>query len=176
MIEVSCIASALKFVERTRLQCMHGCLHYKRHPMCPPASPDISWFKSLFKSYERATVLYEIIHFTDSIELLVRRNKFNSKLIEREQLLKKQGYHFALGFTSGACSACENKACNAPECTRLLTGRAPVCAVGIDLMHLCTEMLYLPLHNALSYWIPNLSRNYFEERPDHYLGLGLILY
>jgi len=176
MVEIECPVSSLIFAEITRLQCMHGCSHYKRNPMCPPFCKDTLWFKQLLKSYERVKILYEIIDFADNHDLAVKRNIFNSKLLEIEHDLKKKGKYFALCFISGACTMCENKPCNLAECKRVHVGRTSICALGIDIMHICTEILHLPLKNSLTFWKTNFSKDFFDDSSHRYLCLGLILY
>lgn len=176
MFEVDFPKSILKIIEGSRLQCMHGCTHYKRNPMCPPACSDIDWFRRLLDSYENVKIIYEVIHFTDNIDLIIKRNTFNSSVLRIEQQLKKDGKFFALAFISGACTMCENKACNLEECTRVLVGRTSVCAIGVDLLHLGTKLLYLSNHQVLSFWKASLPRDYFDETIDEYLCLGLVFY
>lgn len=176
MVEKECTISSLKFIESSRLQCMHGCMHYKRNPMCPPNCPDVLWFNKVLKSYDKLKIVYELIHFNDSTDLTIKRNIFNKSVLEIEQRLKKEGNFFALGFISGACTMCEDKACRSEQCSRVLVGRASVCATGIDLMAICKDLLQHSTADSLSFWKANLSWEFFDKTSQGYLCLGLVFY
>ena len=144
--------------------------------MCPPSCPDIEWFIHLIESYEKIMVFFEIIDFSDKYDLTNKRNLFHAKLLENEHRLKRQGEYYALCFVSGACTLCERNKCNSNECKRPLVGRTPICAAGIDLMHLSTEVLGLSKELSLAFWRPNLSKDHFDKTSDEYLCLGAICY
>ena len=167
---------SFKFLDNARLQCMHGCIHYRRNPMCPPSCRDDIWFRQLFARYDKATVCYETVTFRDNADLTLQRNVFNLNLIKLEHQLKKEGNYFALAFISGGCTLCEEKVCTLVECTRVNSGRTPVCALGIDMQHLGEQVLSLAKQDALSFWKANLSRSLFDPSSKGYLCLGLLVY
>jgi len=177
MNSIECPISLLKIKKTTRLQCLHGCLHYKRNPMCPPLCPDIDWFKQLIESYQKVNILFEIIEFADKADLINKKNIFQNEAIKIERKLKREGNYYALCFAAGPCAMCvKDNNCSLSECSRVLVGRTPVCATGVDLMHLSTEIMKLSKDDSLSYWIPILSNNYFDELKNKYLCLCLVFY
>lgn len=168
--------SLLKIKTYTRLQCMLGCLHYKRNPMCPPSCQNTVWFEHLIASYQHANIYFENIEFNDRFDLLEKRKMFQTRLLEEERRLKLEGNFYALCFFSGECSMCDDKICNLNECRRPFHGRVPVCATGIDIMKLCEEVLGLSKEQSISYWKPLFSKNYFKKFDNKHLCLGIILY
>lgn len=175
MIIKNVSVESLKIKALTRFQCMSGCVHYKRNPMCPPACPDIAWFERLIHSYQRVGIYFENVEFKDHLDLAKKRKIFQTRLLHEEHLLKSKGNFYALCFFSGDCVMCNGEACNLKECRRPHVGRVPVCATGVDIMRLC-EILKLPKEKCISYWKPLLSASYFREFGNKYVCLGLIFY
>lgn len=176
MQEIECSQTLLKFKDYSRLQCMHGCSHYKRNPLCPPMCPDINEFKHYIERCQKVIILFEKIEYSDNFELSDKRNLFNTKLLEKEHRFKMDGKYYAVCFVSGACSMCEKEKCTSGRCKRVAVGRTPICATGIDLMHLTTKILDLSKEDTLSFMKQNLSKDYFDGNNNKYLCLGLILY
>ena len=176
MKKITISTDSLRVKANTRLQCMHGCLHYKVNPLCPPACPDVQWFENISLLFKKVNVFYEIFERSDMVDAVKKRKSFHVQLLDIERKLKMNGKCYTLCCISGACTICTKEVCSAKECERRLLGRTPVCATGIDLMHLFTGILKLPLGVALSFWKPNLSSDYFSKSNKSYLCLGLIFY
>lgn len=165
----------LRMIESSRLQCLHGCKNYKRNPLCPPSCPDFEWFQNLIQSYKSAAVYFEVITYIDTYDLIRKKNLFQGAILDEEHDLKKNGNYFALSFVSGACTMCEDKECNLDDCSRTHFGRIPICATGIDLSHMCGELLDIQQETVSTFWKLNLSNNYFEDN-NKYFCLALILF
>jgi predicted metal-binding protein len=149
--------------------------------MCPPSCPDTIWFKKVIESYQHANIYFETIEFESRFELLEKRRSFQEKLLEEEHKMKRSGNFYALCFFSGVCSMCGDTVCHVDECKRIAVRRAPICATGIDIMHLCHEILGLPREHCISCWIPLLRKEYFEDLytvdlVNEHLCIGLLLY
>ncbi len=168
--------ASLEIKAYTRLQCMLGCVHYKRNPMCPPSCPDVSKFGELVNSYQHVDIYFENIMFDDQSGLVEKRRLFQEKLLKEECRLRKEGNFYALCFFSGACSMCGDEICNLDKCKRPLTGRMAVCATGIDIMNLCDKLLKVSKEHGISYWKPLFSEGCFENPKNKHLCLGFIFY
>lgn len=176
MHQKECSIESLRFSGNTRLQCMHGCIHYRRNPMCPPNCMDDTWFKQLISKYKKAIICYEMITYRDNLDLTIQRNVFNQDLIKQEQQLKKEGHFFALSFISGGCTLCEEKLCSQDECSRVNSGRTPVCALGIDVQHMGEHILSLAQEEVMNFWKANLTKSLFDPSSKEYLCLGILVY
>ncbi len=176
MVEVECRVSSLVFSQMTRIQCLHGCLHFNRSPMCPPLASEVSWFEELLSSYSRVRILYERYEYSDFYELEVQRSRFNSSVLSVESTLKKDGHFYALGFISGPCSSCDADSCCLSGCNRPLLGRSPVCSAGIDLKHLAEHILNFPDGMFGNYWKKCFGSERFINDIDEHLCLGLVFY
>jgi predicted metal-binding protein len=137
---------------------------------------DDSWYKGLIEKYDKVDVCYDVMPYGDMAELTRKRNEFNVSLIKLEQQRKREGHYFALTFISGGCTHCEEKICTSLECIRQNYGRTPVCGVGIDIQHLVEDVLVLQKEQGVSYWLPNLTKKFFEAFPKTHLCVGMILY
>lgn len=168
--------SSLIIQECTRFQCSLNCANYNRHPMCPPACPEINWFKDLIKSYDHAILCYEVIHFDDRFDLWVRQKAFQGELLEEEHALKRKGHFFSLCFFSGACSMCDEAICRKTECGRPNIGRMSICGTGIHLMELCRKNLMFTNDIYVSYWQTLIGKECIKDKDNQHLFLGLILY
>lgn len=176
MQEIECSPTSLKFRDYTRLQCMHGCFNYKRNPLCPPLCPDTNEFKHYIETCPKVKIFFEKIEYSDKFDLNEKRNLFHTELLKKEHQLKMEGKYYALCFVSGACTMCEKEKCNSDSCKRVTVGRTPVCATGIDLMHLTTEILGLSKKDALSFMNQNIYRDGIDKTGNKYICLGFIFY
>jgi predicted metal-binding protein len=137
---------------------------------------DIDEFKHYIERCQKVIILFEEIEYSNNFDLIDKRNSFHAELLEKEHRLKMDGKYYAVCFVSGACSMCEKEKCTPDSCKRAAVGRTPICATGIDLMHLTTEILGLSKEDALSFMKQNLSKDYFDKNDNKYFCLGLILY
>jgi len=176
MKTIAILPSSLIIQEYTRLQCRLNCLNYNRNPMCPPACPEISWFKNLIKSYTHAILCHEVINFDDSFKLREHQRVFQRKLLAEEHALKREGHFFSVCFFSGACSMCDENLCRQTECNRPSVGRVPICGTGINIVELCRKNLNFTQDVYASYWKTLLTTEYSKKTDNRHLCLGLILY
>lgn len=175
MEKISVSIKDLQQDEYTRFQCMYGCSSFKKHPLCPPACPDYGWYSKLLNSYNYAMICYEFICPESVHDLQKQRFNFQSSLVEEEFRLKREGYFYALSFTSGACILCGERSCSKTECNRKTVGRSPICSTGLNLSKLLVDIVGLSNQEALRYW-GFLGKNLDERNRLEGLNVGLILY
>ncbi|MBN2689838.1 MAG: hypothetical protein JXR42_04500 [Gammaproteobacteria bacterium] len=161
--------SDLKLSAKTRVQCMHGCLFYKKNQLCPPHCLDLEQFKELINSYEYIRVVYENINYNDKEDLLKQRRHFHDKLLQEERKLKQNNV-FSIAFDSGV-DAMHDVVNNSDHGL----GRFPICATGIDLQHLCAELLGISTENMLSFW-KLLLPEFLTQSKSSCLCLGCVLF
>lgn len=154
---------------------MHGCMHYKKHPLCPPNAPDVNEMISMVEKYTTARFYHALVRYEAERELAKERQRFNVQLMQAERELRMAGEYYATAFISGPCSMCGEAVCHERECRRRTAARMPICASGVDLKWATSHILDVPARNALSYWRTNLSKKFYEGDESLYLCLGMIL-
>ena len=168
--------SRLQFKYCSRLLCMHGCVHYRRNPLCPPNGHDVFEMVNILQRYQTARIRYRIGSSASRDEVLSLRRDFHRALLGDERALRECGHHYALAFTTGACSQCEVAECTQETCNRAPIGRVPLCATGIDVAHLSHDILGLSVSQALQFWRYSVVMRSNANVNDGYLFLGAIFY
>lgn len=171
-----CSVIDLRISVKTRMQCIHGCQHYKRHMNCPPLCPDDMRMHEVLKSYNRARICYEKVMCDSAIELSKKHATFHLQLLEQERALRESGAGFALAFASAPCNACEGGDCRLTHCHRPHVGRMPICATGIEMDHFITDLIGLEKEDAALFWRGKLSEQYFRQNHLEAFFVGVVLY
>lgn len=171
-----CSIKDLRINVASRLQCLHGCMHYKRHIYCPPNCPNEAKMRDYLGAYQNLRVCHEKFSYGSNSELKRMIISLHLKLIDEETKLRKEGHHFAMAFTSAPCQSCEDGECHSAHCRRPSLGRMTICATCIDLGHLLIDVLDLKKEDLISFWRGKLSDQHFGSSTGEAFFVGIVLY
>ncbi len=136
-----------------RWKCRFGCDSYSRSLMCPPYTPTPEETRTLLEEYEHALLFL--------CKSSTPKSSVHRLTVELERRVFLEGYHAALGFTSGDCNLCEKCNLQGGYCVKPFEARPSMESCGISVFETARNAGY--------------KIQVLKSREEEYQRYGLVL-